>query len=135
LAFNVTVKVDDLMAKIQDNRDKHRAVFEDALAGFKDAAVKALNERVEKIRTGKRGVNLYVSLAEPSDHTRDYDRVIGMLEMHKAAGNDTITLAESDAARYVNDDWEWKRQWARLSNSYASKSYASKYGEYNEDSE
>jgi len=135
LAFSIDAKVDDLMAKVTENRDKHRAVFEDALDGYKKAAEKALADRIEKIRAGKRGVSLYVSLTEPTDHTRDYDRVIGMLKMHKEAGNNIIELAEADAARYVNDDWEWKRQWAKLSNSYASASYTKKYGEYSEDNE
>ena len=133
MAFSIIAKVDDLMAKVQTNRDNHRAVFEDALAGYFKTAEKALDERKKKLLEGRRGVNLYVSLSEPTDHTRDYDRVLLMLKMHKDAGNDTITLSEPDAARYVNDDWEWKRQWAKLSNSYASASYTSKYGEYNED--
>lgn len=46
-----------------------------------------------------------ISLPEPIDRTKDYDRVIAMLEM---SVEDEVELEEHDFDRYVLDNWEWK---------------------------
>ena len=48
---------------------------------------------------------IHVSLPVPEDHTRDYDRVIRMVEMHRG---ETLELDQEHFAQYVMDDWGWR---------------------------
>jgi hypothetical protein len=52
---------------------------------------------------------------EPKDQTKDYDRIIGMLE---ADTEPTITLDEADYRRYVQDEWDWTSQWKTTNAAY-----------------
>ncbi len=108
----VEMKKSELLALVRKNRESHRKDFEDALKGFQKEAVRLLEEHVGRARKGLRQ-GIYVSLECPQDHTRDYDRIILMLE-HEV--NKTIKLSQQEFAQYAQDDWGWKNQWT-LSNS------------------
>jgi hypothetical protein len=58
-----------------------------------------------------------VSLTEPSDHTKDYDRVVAMLEM---SVEETITLDAQDFDRCVMDNWDWSRFTLSTNTFYAA---------------
>jgi hypothetical protein len=118
-----TVRKDELLTILRGNQSRHRAVFEAALEGFHKEAQRQLNSTVKAIRNGSRRT-VYVRLEAPQDHTRDYKRVIRMVEMHQG---DTITLSEDDAAQYIEDDWGWKRAWLQNSSSYAAAAVAACY--------
>lgn len=113
----VTVKVSDLITLVRDNRATHRNVFEEALAGFRLAANRALNERIDEI-ANREIVSLVFTLPIPEDHTDDYSRVLTMLEMTLAAGQELITLDSSEQAQFVMDDWAWKRAFGETSTFY-----------------
>jgi hypothetical protein len=111
----VTVKRDDLVAKLKTNRDGHRAIFEEALTGYKDKVVAELERHLQEVRAGKVRV-IAVSLPEPSDHTRDYDRIISMCEM---SVDEELELTQDEFASYVMDDWQWKRQFLSSNAGYS----------------
>jgi hypothetical protein len=119
----ITVDKVDLLAKIRDNRGRHRTVFLAALEGYKQEALRTLRGHIKAIEAGKIPPVSF-SLARPEDHTRDYDRVIGMLEMDQGV---TFRLDQGAYQNYVDDDWTWKRQWSRLSSSYAPGEYSKNY--------
>lgn len=119
-----TVRKDELLEILRENQARHRAVFEAALEGFRTEAQRQLNLTIDAIRKGSRRT-VYVRLEAPEDHTRDYRRIVRMVEMHQ---DDTITLSEEDAACYIEDDWAWKRAWLANSGSYAAASVAEAYG-------
>jgi len=118
-----TVRKDVLLEILRHNHSMHRAVFEAALEGFHAEAKRQLEDSVKSIRLGSRRT-VYVRLEAPEDHTRDYKRIIRMVEMHQG---DTITLSEEDAAQYIEDDWGWKRAWLQNSSSYAAATVAEVY--------
>jgi hypothetical protein len=120
----INVKKDELLKVLQENRAKHREVFEAALDGYRTYAVKVLNEKVKALSRGKQP-EIRIMIDRPEDHTRDYDRVIGMVQADQA---ELFELSETDFAQYWEDDWSWKRQWAKLSSSYATESYTANYG-------
>lgn len=120
----ITVSKDDLLVKLQENRDKHRTVFLDAWTGYSEEAQRILNDHLMMIRNGQVPRKIQIILAPPEDHTRDYDRVIGMLKMHQG---DTFDLDEQMYAQYVDDDWSWKRAWLETSTQYAAASVAKNY--------
>jgi hypothetical protein len=126
---NIKVRKTELLERMRDNRDAHREAFLAALEGYRQHALAELNDRVKALGEG-RIPDISIDILRPVDHTRDYDRVIGMLEMDV---EEELVLSETDYAQYVNDDWSWKRQW-RLSNSgYVSGGTTRRVSEYFED--
>lgn len=120
----ITVDKAALLKKLQGNRETHRETFTAALAGYAAEAENLLREHLEYLSQGKTP-KINIILARPEDRTRDYDRVIGMLQMHTG---DTFDLDETSYAQYVDDDWSWKRQWLQLSASYAGDTVTRNYG-------
>ena len=119
----ITVDKSKLIEIMEENRNRHRTVFNDALAGYEREAERILREHMEALRQGKHPV-IQIILDRPEDHTRDYDRIIGMLRMHTGS---TFELDEQSYRMYVDDDWSWKRQWIDTSTTYAAGSVAANY--------
>lgn len=112
---NIRVDKKQLISDLKKNRGKHRAIFDQAVEGYKKLAVRQLTDHIKRIQKGKL-VEVYVRLPLPEDHTRDYDRVIQMLEFSL---DDTVPLSESDFRAYVQDDWDWKRAFLSSSAAYS----------------
>jgi hypothetical protein len=112
----ITVDKNDLLEKMRGNRERHRVIFLEALDGYRQRAIEQLDGQLKDLRNGKTP-QIYISIDRPVDHTRDYDRVIAMLEMHKGS---EFTLSETDFSQYALDDWNWKRQWAASNSGYVS---------------
>ena len=119
------VNVPDLLDRLEANRAKHRTVFEAALEGWKAQAQAQVDAMAKELSAG-RYPELRLNLPLPTDHTRDYDRAIVAVHMHTLP---TIELSETDMAHFIQDDWEWKRQWLRMSSSYAAGSVREMYGD------
>jgi hypothetical protein len=100
----VTVKKSELLDVLKKNRAEHRDTFERALKGFHAAVVKKLDEALADARAGRKYSHMF-ALTKPEDQTKDYDRVIKMVEM---SVSDTVTLTKEHFACYVMDDWRWK---------------------------
>jgi hypothetical protein len=111
----IKVKKDELLAAIKRNRDEHRGTFLKAQEGYREAVVKELDRMLEEARNGK-PIRTVVSLPAPSDHTKDYDRVIRMLEMSTAT---EIKITSSAFAQYVLDEWNWKGAFMETSRRYS----------------
>lgn len=120
-----TFQIDDLLSILGKNRDDHRAIFDEAVEGYKQKATELLEDHIDRIRKGDLTA-VYVNLPRPEDHTQDYNRVIKMLEL---STDSTIELDEHDFAQYVMDDWAWKRQFL-ISNTHYSTTAAARLREY-----
>lgn len=112
----IDVKKDVLRAKVQENRDRHRAIFDEAVVGYRQQAVGMLEQHIARIKKGK-VVAVQVYLPVPEDHTRDYDRVLAMLDM---AEGETMHVTEQEFSQYVMDDWAWKRQFLTSNSTYSA---------------
>jgi hypothetical protein len=119
----ILVKKDQLLAKLQQTRADHRAIFEEALVGFQAKVNEEVERLVLRSHAGFRD-DIRISIKAPEDHTRDYDRAIAMVEM---SVDDTIALSEHDFAQYVMDDWGWQGQFLR--NVYGSNTANSKFSD------
>ena len=113
----VTVKRDELLEKLKENKVKHRQIFEKALEGYRLTAIELLDKALEDAKAG-RTITTSVYLEEPVDQTKDYDRAIGMLEM---SVDDEVTITSQEYAQYVMDDWSWKRQFLTTNMGYAAR--------------
>lgn len=113
----VRVNKAQLLEKLRANRDAHHGIFVEALEGYRAKAIEVFNQELDKVRNGK-SFRSYVQLQEPEDHTRDYDRVIGMLELSE---DDVVELDEQSYVELVQDDWAWKRQFIRTNAAYSAR--------------
>jgi hypothetical protein len=110
----VKVKVAALRERVQHNRDQHRAVFEKALEVYKERLLAHLELKVEQVKKGER-IEHYIALPVPEDHTKDYDRILNMLDL---SVDDEVTITQREFAMYVMDDWAWKESFYSNTVSY-----------------
>lgn len=122
------VHVTDLLTIIEENRTKHREVFEQALEGYRQEAQRMLEQHIKDLAAGKTP-SIRIVISRPEDHTADYDRVIKMLQM---SVDDIFELDDETFAQFVMDDWHWKRQWLSTSNLYAAGAVSQVYGDTGE---
>lgn len=106
-----------LLEVIRKNRDEHKSIFEEALIGYRKEAIRLLDERLNDARDGRK-IDLYFHLVQPMDQTKDYDRVIMMLEMTE---DEIIELTSTEFSNYVQDDWSWKDQFITSNSTYSAK--------------
>jgi hypothetical protein len=112
----VKVKREELLTKVRANRDAHRTLFLKAHEGYRKLVIEELDRMLKDAKEGLR-IQRSVTLTEPSNHVKDYDRVITMLEM---SVDDTITLEAHDFDRYVMDNWDWSRFALATNTAYAT---------------
>ena len=115
---SVNVKTEWLLEKVKENRENHRAAFEEAFEGYRQAAIKALETNLELFKQGKR-TQLRWNESAPEDHTKDYDRTIEMLE---ASVDSEVELASDEFANFVQDDWHWMQNWTVANTKYMTMS-------------
>ena len=113
----VTVKKEELLSALKKNREAHRTLFLEAQEGYREAAIKELDAMLKEARDNK-PIRRSVTLIEPHDHTRDYDRAIRMLSM---SVSETIFVSESEFAQYVEDDWGWKEAFVGTAMGYSKR--------------
>lgn len=106
----------ELLEIIRTNRDNHKAIFEEALDGYKKLVIEKLEDSLKRARNGQK-VNLYFNLLEPINQTKDYNRIIKMLEM---TVDDIIELDEASFSQYVMDDWSWKQNFLTSNAMYSA---------------
>jgi len=108
-----------LLLILKKNRSEHREVFLQAQKAFRVVAIKALDAQLKAARKGRpfELANL-VRLTAPEDHTADYDRSIQMLDMSVET---EIVISEQEFQNYVQDIWNWSREWAGSNMRYVSK--------------
>jgi hypothetical protein len=115
------VRVDKakLLAILKKNREDHRGIFLAAQKQFRVVAIKALDAQLKAARTGRPfELGRLTALSAPEDHTADYDRSIQMLEM---SVDKEILVDEREFQNYVQDIWNWSRDWAVSNMRYVSK--------------
>jgi hypothetical protein len=110
----VKVEKEDMLERVRANRSTHRAVFEQALEGYRARMIAELERRIRDLKRGRR-IDHYVGLPEPEDHTQDYDRVIAMAEMSVDA---VVELEAGDFATFVLDQWQWKQSFTETTSHY-----------------
>src|SRR6516165_11538428 len=96
----VKVRRADLLAKVRTNRDAHRELFLRAQQGYRKLVIEELDRMLADAKAGRQ-ISRAINLAEPVDHTADYDRVMAMLEM---SVDDTVILSAQEFNQFVLDD-------------------------------
>lgn len=111
-----TIKVNkrEIIEKIRHNWVAHRAIYEDAMEGYRAEAITRLNEYVDQLKAGKSPRIVFV-LPVPEDHTDDYKAILAMLEAHV---DKTIEIDEYEFRCYVLDEWDWKDRFLTTAANY-----------------
>ena len=113
--MKVRVSVSALVKKLRENQSKHHDIFEQALLGWQKECIRILNKNIEQVRLGKLKAALYLHEQIPSDHTKDYEVVIGLLLLSTSA---EVELEAAEYRRFVMDDWDWKQEWTASTTKY-----------------
>lgn len=114
---SVKVSSVQLLEIVKKNRSGHRAIFLEAQVGFRKRVIDELERLLAQARDGKKVLG-YVNVPAPSDHTKDYDLVVSMLEMSLDA---TVEITSRDYSRFVLDDWDWKREFLVSNSGYSAR--------------
>lgn len=102
---DVKVKTESLLAKLRANFARHTRELEADRQAYRLKAAKVLKEELAKLAVGQTEP-IHIPVSPPDDHTDDYERAIGMLEM---SVDDTVVLTASQFAAFVQDKWHWKQ--------------------------
>jgi hypothetical protein len=110
----IRVKRAELLEALRKNRDTHKDTFEQATVGYRKRAIEELDSSLADAKAGKK-IRRSIGLVEPMNQTKDYDRVIRMLEM---TVDDVVTIGATEFQQYVMDDWSWKEQFTASNSAY-----------------
>jgi hypothetical protein len=108
-------KVGELQDIISKNRDEHNKIFLEAMAGYTSKVKGDLQAYLERIERGE-VIRVQIYYPEPENHTRDYDRILKMLDL---TTEKSIELSEKQFESYVLDDWAWKRAFLTSNSAYS----------------
>ncbi len=111
----VNIKRTELLATLKKNRASHRKIFLEAQDGYRKLAIAELDEYLREAKAGKR-IRRGLTLVEPVDQTKEYDRAIRMLEM---SVDKVVSLSDTDFQCYVMDEWRWKGQFEASNIGYS----------------
>jgi hypothetical protein len=105
----------EALATLKGNLKRHRAIVEEARAGYIKKAKAKLNAKLDELASGKLA-SLRFDLQAPEDHTDDYELAIRMLELHS---EDTIEMSSTDVRTLMMDEWDWLRGFLFTNARYA----------------
>lgn len=112
----ITVSKEQLRQKLEENRAEHHKIFEEAVEGYRDEAIRQLNDHVERIKANNKVVRISVYVMPPEDHTADYDAAIQMI---KWADGSKIELDEKSFRNFVLNDWDWTQSFLHTNSMYS----------------
>ena len=100
----IKVHKSELLDIIKSNREKHVEDFKKSIKAYRVKAADLFTKELEKMVNGEE-FTTNIRLDKPESHIKDYDLIIGMLEM---SVDDIIELEWNQFNQYVNDEWGWK---------------------------
>ena len=114
---SVTVLKTSLLKILHENREQHISDHQQSVDGWINEINGVLTKAQEKFKAGE-DLGSYVQLNQkPESHEKDYDRVIGMLEM-SIGSQENLDISAHEYQSYVMDDWDWKEHFINTSNMY-----------------
>lgn len=106
-----------LIDTLKTNREAHIKEFEEAMDGYRVLAITKMKENLESAVAG-REIERYIDvLAAPESHEKDYDDVLGLLEMGTTT---SVKLDARSYKMYVKDEWAWTNNFKMSHHAYSS---------------
>lgn len=119
----IKAKVSELLTILKKNRELHEEIFVAAQKIYRSEVIRKLDQALQSAKDGK-DFPSYISIPAPENHSKDYDRVIRMLEL---SVDDTVELAENEVEVYVMDKWSWSHNWAASNMAYLNDAAVSNF--------
>lgn len=117
---SIKVNKVNLISKITEERDKHAALYVEAVETYKKRFVaeaeRFARDTIDRVANGIHFVN-FAWLPVPEEHTEDFNRAIEMLQWEIA---DEVTLSEYDFQTLVQNQWGWAKSFASNTTSYTT---------------
>jgi hypothetical protein len=109
----------ELLKIVIDNKQKHIAEFKESVEDYKIGVVKLAKVNLKLANSGEldKIVQIKAVPQQPRSYENEYSRAIRMLEL---SVDDTIEVEEHIFNQLVLDEWQWKQQFAAMSNVYKS---------------
>lgn len=111
--LTITVDREKLIGILTDNRQRHEAHHRAAFEGYKKKLIEHAEDNLALAKEGKHPRSF--SQPAPRHYLPQYNRALGML---KLTDDEKIRLSAYDYARFVEDDWDWKDEFAKSSVYY-----------------
>lgn len=108
------VKKEELIGHISKNREKHISEFNIAIGKYRETAITRLKKELNAAENGLKFSLNFIHVIKPQSHEKDYDKVIGLLEM---CVDDFMEITAQDYSQYVLDQWDWTHEFS-TSNSF-----------------
>ena len=114
--MHVTIEKSKLLAKLKENREEHKRIYEQALVNWEKAVKQNILAVIYEFNA-KKHLNLskITQLSKPVSYVTEYDDAIQLVEWTES---DTITLEQREFNQYVLDKWQWMRNFAANSTAY-----------------
>lgn len=112
----VKVQKSELIAVLKKNRDIHEKDYSDAVCGYRLLVEKELKKRLKLVQSGEK-FDLYFNLNRPESHVKDYDDVIGMLEI---SSDEEVDVKMEEYLKYYKNEWNWQEGWKSTYSGYAA---------------
>lgn len=113
---SVRIEKTKLLDIVRQNRDEHAAEADQAKADYRAALVIRLEDMLARARAGEE-VRHSIDLPSPSDHRKEYDRAIRMLEL---SADSVVELGQHEFSQYVLNEWQWMPAFKAATTLYAS---------------
>jgi hypothetical protein len=114
--LDVRMSVADLLEKVKEQREKHKAEYEKAIAGWREkmkAVAQRIVENAHKISKFPKAMD---DLSDkPHHYLADFDEAIDALEMTK---DTEIVLNASQFNQLVRGKWQWVRSFESSNSNY-----------------
>jgi hypothetical protein len=113
------VKLDKqtVIDRVKANLETHETAYLAAVEEYRRQQTELLEELLAKAKAGTNLDRLALSrMPVPEDHSDDYRVALQMLEHEQRK---SIVLAQHEYRQLMNDEWEWRRNWASNTESYS----------------
>lgn len=114
--LKISVSRIELLATLNKNLTRHMQIYNEALETYKKETIKHLLRLLKDVRAGK-NIPREIQTTRPYSRRDDYTSAISMLEMSKT---DTIELSAHDFACFIEDKWEWRRDFLSDNCAYSA---------------
>ena len=111
----VKVKKDELLAKLQENFEKWKALHIRAMEAYWKAVDSALRKARTRANKKDRAWGNGVFLTPPDDHENTFKTAIKMVEM---SCDEVIEITEEEFSSYILNKWGWRRDYITRASCY-----------------
>lgn len=105
----VTIKKDDALRIIRQNKEDHKKIYEDGMVGYKQELKEILEKKMALLEKGEYA-SPHIRISPPSIHIEEYNSVIKMLEL---SVDEEVTLDSRQFRELIMDKWNWQRDFLK----------------------